>query len=96
MSYLNDPRENAICEESGVTWESDNRVEPMYHWGALILDLCGMEPEEYMKNPIVEAIKNSGGSGGGSGEGGGFAKSNEEGLVDLSLRLYKDSAKEQN
>lgn len=74
MSYLNDPRENAICEESGVTWESDNRVEPMYHWGALILDLCGMEPEEYMKNPIVEAIKNSGGSGGGSGEGGGSSQ----------------------
>lgn len=70
MSYLNDPRENAICEESGVTWESDNRVEPMYHWGALILDLCGMEPEEYMKNPIVEAIKNSG----GSGEGGGSSQ----------------------
>ena len=31
-----------------------------------------------------------------SGEGGGFAKSNEEGLVDLSLRIDERSAKEQN
>ena len=31
-----------------------------------------------------------------TGEGGGFAECNEEGLVDLTLRLYKDSAKEQN
>ena len=68
MSYLNDPRENAIREESGITLESDNRIEPMYHWGAMVLDLCGMDPEEYMKNPIVEAI-NNGGSGGGSDTG---------------------------
>ena len=31
-----------------------------------------------------------------AGEGGGFAKSNEEGLVDLSLRVDERSAKEQN
>lgn len=70
MSYLGDPRENAICEESGVTWESDNRKEQMWHWGAQILDLCDLPVEEYMKNPIVEAVNGSGGSGGGSGDGG--------------------------
>jgi hypothetical protein len=31
-----------------------------------------------------------------AGKGGGFAKSNEEGLVDLSLRVDEDSAKEQD
>ena len=31
-----------------------------------------------------------------TGEGGGFAKSNEEGLVDLSLWVDERSAKEQN
>ena len=31
-----------------------------------------------------------------TGEGSGFAKGNEEGLVDLSLRVDKGAAKEQN
>ena len=48
-SYLNDPREMAIRPESGITLEEDNRVEPMYHWGAMVLDLCGLPVEEYMK-----------------------------------------------
>ncbi len=77
MSYLNDPRENAIREESGITLEADNRIEPMYHWGAMVLDLCGMDPEEYMKNPIVEAI-NNGGSGGGGGSDTGSTGSSQD------------------
>lgn len=47
--YINDPREGAICPESGVTYEENNRVEKMYHWGAKVLDLCDMEIAEYMK-----------------------------------------------
>ncbi len=47
--YINDPREMAIVPESGVTYEEDNRIEKMYHWGAKILDLCNMEVSEYMK-----------------------------------------------
>jgi len=47
--YINDPREMAITPESGVTYEEDNRIEKMYHWGAKILDLCNMEVSEYMK-----------------------------------------------
>ena len=47
--YLNDPREMAIRPESGVTLENDNRMEEMWHWGAMVLDLCNMPVEEYMK-----------------------------------------------
>ena len=32
----------------------------------------------------------------GAGEGGGLSEGNEQRLVDLSLRVYKDSAKEQD
>lgn len=51
--YINDPRERAILPESGVTYEEDNRVEKMYHWGAKVLDLCDMEVSEYMKPMTV-------------------------------------------
>ena len=47
--YLNDPREMAIRPESGVTLENDNRKEEMWHWRAMVLDLCNMPVEEYMK-----------------------------------------------
>lgn len=59
--YLNDPREMAIRPESGVTLEEDNRVETMYHWGAMVLDLCNLPVSEYMK-PGFPC---------GDGEGGG-------------------------
>ena len=68
MSYLNDPREMAIRPESGVTLEEDNRYEPMYHWGAHILDLCGLPVEEYMK-PMTVNVGGGGGEGGGSDTG---------------------------
>ena len=63
----------AIRVESGITLEADNRKEEMYHWGAQILDLCGMSPEAY-KNSTVVTVQGtvicSGCSGGGSGETG--------------------------
>ena len=55
MSYMNDPREMAIRPESGVTLEQDNRVETMYHWGAMVTDLCDLPVSEYMK-PITVIV----------------------------------------
>ena len=63
MPYMNDPRENAIDIDAHVVWEADNRVEARYPWQAYIVDLCDMSPEEYMKNPIIEAIEGGGGGG---------------------------------
>lgn len=60
MAYLNDPREQAIDIDNHVIWESDNRIEKRYQWGAMITDLCDMSPEEYMKNPLIEAVKAGG------------------------------------
>ena len=60
MSYMNDPREMAIRPESGVTLEQDNRVETMYHWGAMITDLCDLPVSEYMK-PMTVIVYGSGG-----------------------------------
>ena len=51
--YINDPREMEIRPESGITLEEANRVETMYHWGAMVLDLCDMPVEEYMKPMTV-------------------------------------------
>ena len=61
MSYMNDPREMAIRPESGVTLEQDNRVETMYHWGAMITDLCDLPVSEYMKPMTVIVYGNGGG-----------------------------------
>jgi len=58
--YLNDPRENSIDLDKHAIWESDNRVEKRYKWNSLVTDLCDMSVEEYMKNPIVDAIKSAG------------------------------------
>lgn len=48
--YYNDPREMQINPISGVTYEDDNRVEQMWHWGAKVLDLCNLPVSEYMKS----------------------------------------------
>ena len=58
---MNDPREMAIRPESGVTLEQDNRVETMYHWGAMITDLCDLPVSEYMKPMTVIVYGNGGG-----------------------------------
>ena len=60
MSYINDPREMAIRPESGVTLEQDNRIETMYHWGAMVTDLCDLPVSEYMK-PMTVIVLGSGG-----------------------------------
>ena len=55
--YLGDPRESQVDYEAHATWEADNRVEDMYQWGAQILDLCDLPPEEY-KDSTQIVIKN--------------------------------------
>ena len=54
-----DPRENTIDLDKHAIWESDNRVEGRYVWNAAVLDLCDLPVDEYMKNPIVDAIEKS-------------------------------------
>lgn len=60
MSYINDPREMAIRPESGVTLEQDNRIETMYHWGAMVIDLCDLPVSEYMKPMTVIGLGGGG------------------------------------
>ena len=45
--YLGDPREQQICPDEHTIWEEDNRVEERWQWGARILDLCDLDPDEY-------------------------------------------------
>lgn len=59
MSYLNDPRENSIRVESGVTLESDNRIEQRWKWNGMILDLCNMNPDDYQKQYYTVIISGS-------------------------------------
>lgn len=66
MSYLNDPREQSIDAVNGYQWEADNRVEERWKWGASILDLCGMSPEDY-QTTIFHT--DCGGTGGGGSTG---------------------------
>ena len=53
MSYINDPREMTIHPNNGMMLEQDNRHEEMYQWGAMIVDLCDLPVEEYMKPMTV-------------------------------------------
>ena len=66
MSYLNDPREQSIDTVNGYQWEADNRVEERWKWGASILDLCGMSPEDYQNTIFHTDCGGSSGGGGGS------------------------------
>lgn len=85
MSYINDPREMAIRPESGVTLEQDNRVETMYHWGAMVLDLCDMPVSEYMK-PMTVIVNGTISSGSGSD-----TKTEEE-TVNIVASLWKNGS----
>lgn len=56
---MKDPREDCIDLDNHAIWEADKRKEARYQWNAMITDFCDMTPEEYMKNPVVEAITSS-------------------------------------
>lgn len=68
MSYLNDPREQSIDTVNGYQWEADNRVEERWKWGASILDLCGMSPEDYQTTIFHTDYSGSAGGGGSTGK----------------------------
>ena len=68
---LGDPRESLVSLKDHATWEADNRVEERWQWGAQILDLCNLSPEEYKNSTAVtvKTIQNCGECGGGGGGG---------------------------
>ena len=60
MSYINDPRELPVYSEDGIILEQDNRKEEKYHWGAMVVDLCDLPVEEYMKPMTVICLGGGG------------------------------------
>lgn len=84
MSYLNDPREQSIDTVNGYQWEADNRVEERWKWGASILDLCGMSPEDY-QNTIFHT------DCGGSSEGGGGSTGKASNPISVSVSKDEDA-----
>lgn len=67
---LGDPRESLVSLKTPGTWEADNRVEERWQWGAQLLDLCNLSPEEY-KNSTAVTVKTIQDCGECSGGGGG-------------------------
>lgn len=81
-----DPRESLVDLTVPGTWEADNRVEERWQWGAQLLDLCNLSPEEY-KNSTAVTVKTiqdcgecSGGGGGDVTEDKGTASLSDEGI----------------
>lgn len=76
---LGDPRESLVDLSAPGVWEADNRVEERWQWGAQILDLCNLSPEEYKNSTAVtvKSIQDCGECGGGGGDTGGTVTSNE-------------------
>lgn len=68
--YLGDPRESLVSLKDHATWEADNRVEERWQWGAQILDLCDLSPEDYKNSTAVtvKTIQDCGECGGGGKE----------------------------
>ena len=66
---LGDPRESLVSLKTPGTWEADNRVEERWQWGAQLLDLCNLSPEEYKNSTAVtvKTIQDCGECGGGGG-----------------------------
>lgn len=82
---LGDPRESLVSLKDHATWEADNRVEERWQWGAQILDLCNLSPEEYKNSTAVtvKTIQDCGTCGsGGSGETGETKVNKGECVID--------------
>ena len=77
-----DPRESLVRHDEPGVWEADNRVEERWQWGAQILDLCGLSPEEYKNSTAVtvKSIQDCGECGGG---GGGQTTKSNKGTAEL-------------
>ena len=80
---LGDPRESLVSLDDHATWEADNRVEERWQWGAQILDLCNLSPEDYKNSTAVtvKTIQDCGECGGG---GGGSTVSDNKGEASVS------------
>lgn len=73
---LGDPRESLVSLNTPGTWEADNRVEERWQWGAQLLDLCNLSPEDY-KNSTTITVKGTVVCSGCSGGGGGQVSQNK-------------------
>lgn len=80
---LGDPRESLVSHKTPGTWEADNRVEERWQWGAQLLDLCNLSPEEYKNSTAVtvKSIQDCGECGGG---GGGTSVSDNVGEAEIN------------
>lgn len=56
---MNDPREMKFNAESGSIMEQDGRREEVYKWGSMLVDLCDLPVEEYMKPMQVMVVGGS-------------------------------------
>jgi len=93
--YLGDPRESLVDLNAPGVWEADNRTEERWQWGAQVLDLCGLSPEEYKNSTAVtvKTIQDCGECGGGSGSGEtgttenkGEASFSDSGIFEISFK----------
>lgn len=88
---LGDPRESLVSLKTPGTWEADNRVEERWQWGAQLLDLCNLSPEDYKNSTavIVKTIQDCGECGGGGGgqvtENKGSASLSDDGQFIISF-----------
>lgn len=89
---LGDPRESLVSLKTPGTWEADNRVEERWQWGAQLLDLCNLSPEDYKNSTAVtvKTIQDCGECGGGGGGGDvtedkGNATLNEGGIFTVTF-----------
>lgn len=86
--YLGDPRESLVDLNAPGVWEADNRVEERWQWGAQVLDLCGLSPEEYKNSTAVtvKTIQDCGDCGTGkTTENKGEAALNNDGTFEVSF-----------
>lgn len=89
---LGDPRESLVSLDTPGTWEADNRVEERWQWGAQLLDLCNLSPEDYKNSTAVtvKTIQDCGECGGGGGGGDvtddkGTASITDEGMFTVTF-----------
>ena len=85
---LGDPRESLVSLNTPATWEADNRVEERWQWGAQLLDLCNLSPEEYKNSTAVtvKSIQDCGECGTGGG-GGGIADNVGAAAIDDDMQF---------
>lgn len=84
---LGDPRESLVSLKDHATWEADNRVEERWQWGAQILDLCDLSPEDY-KNSTTVNVKGTVTCSGCTGGGGGTTPETNKGACSVDGNVF--------